>query len=376
MTTYDDDRTAQLLAQALAEEADQVDPSPGGLQAIQRRTSATPRRTSRRAPWVLGTLGAGLATAAVITTVVLVGQGNGPAQTPAAGKPSGGTVQQTTAAQQTTAWQETTTAQQTTGPQQATSAAQPGAMHPGVYDPNSPASSQVTLYYVGPQPQNPVRAPRLYAETHTVGSFDGPADVEAVHEFLTSTPIDPDYRSGWPAGVDVSTISSSGGVTTVALVGDADLGTRPEPVQFDPSREVAVQALLKTAGVTGAATFTDNGDPLGLVLHTSARVSAESDDGVRAFITIDNMVDEQAMTNPVTVLVSGNTFEGNVNWQLLDSTGTKIKDGYVTTSMGTWTQVPVRLGTLDAGSYTFRALEYSAKDGSPTNVDDKNFTVD
>ncbi len=81
------------------------------------------------------------------------------------------------------------------------------------------------------------------------------------------------------------------------------------------------------------------------------------------------------MTNPVTVKVSGNVFEGTVNWQLLDATGTKVDEGFVTTSMGQWTQASIDLGTLDPGTYTIRCLEFSPKDGKPGNVDDKTFTV-
>ncbi len=348
MTRYDDDRTARLLSRALTEEADRVDPSPGGLQAIQRRTaSASPMR---RRPWVLGAFGAGLATAAVITAVVLVGRAGGPAQTPAAGRHSGGTVQQS-------------------GP------------HRGVYDPNAPASSQHTLYYVGPQPDIPRLAPRLYAETHTISTPGLASNVAAVQEFLTSTPLDPDYSSGWPEGVDVSGITDDASVTTIALTGDADLGTRPAGganLGESAGADIAIQALLATAQVDTPAAFTYNGEPIDRLLNqdVSPSVTPKSDDEVRAFISIDNVVDGQTVTNPVTVLVSGNVFEGNVNWQLLDPSGTTVTDGYVTTSMGTWTQAAVHLGALDPGTYTFKAFEASADDGRPINVDDKTFTVE
>jgi hypothetical protein len=44
--------------------------------------------------------------------------------------------------------------------------------------------------------------------------------------------------------------------------------------------------------------------------------------------------------------------------------------------MGMWTQTPVELGTLDAGTYTFKAFERSAEDGHVINLDDKTFTVE
>ena len=112
-----------------------------------------------------------------------------------------------------------------------------------------------------------------------------------------------------------------------------------------------------------------NGDLVGYTV--------ERDDEMRSYISIDNIVDGQTMTNPVTVLVSGNTFEGNVSWQLFDATQKIIDKGYVTTSQGMWTQAPVDLGTLDPGTYELQALETSAEDGSYIiNVDNKTFTVE
>ena len=192
-----------------------------------------------------------------------------------------------------------------------------------------------------PTPRSP---PRLYAETHTVQASGQAPAVAAVHEFLTSTPIDPDYRTGWPRGVDVTRISSSGGVSTIALKGHADLGTKPLPVPFDPSRTVAVQGLLATAGVHGKARFTYNGHPLDLVLYTSASVTAQPRSSLRAFVTIDSVVEGQTLTNPVTITVSGNVFEGTVNWQFLDAAGNKQAAGYATTSQGVWTQAKVLSG--------------------------------
>jgi hypothetical protein len=341
MSTYDDDHTARLLTLALTEEAAQVDPDPGGLGAIQRRTGREARRHPR-SHWVFGVAGAGLATAAVVTTIVMLSQAGSPGGGgPAPHRPDGGAAT---------------------------------TVHQGRYDPNAPASDQLTMYYVGPA-RSLTATPRLYAEEHTVKPSGRGPTVAAVHEFLTSAPLDPDYRSGWPWGVDVTSISTAHGVTTIALKGHANLGTKPLPVPFDPSRTVAVQGLLETAGVHGKARFTYNGHPLKLVLYTSANVTAQPRASLRAFVSIDNVVEGQTLTNPVTITVSGNVNEGTVNWQLLDAAGTKQAHGYATTSQGVWTQAKVPLGTLKPGRYTFRAFEASADTGRATYVDDKTFTV-
>jgi hypothetical protein len=344
MTEHDDDPTARRLASALAEEAERTQPSAGGLEAIQRRTAGRARRRGR-SRWMLVTAAAAVATAAVVTAGVLLGSSGNPGGSPLADKP-GRTGTPTTAVEQST--------------------------------PPTPSPSgriRVTVHYVGPPRSNPPRPPYLYTESRTVDSSQ-PADVAAVHEFLTASPRDPDYRTGWPTKhVDVTSIATSHGVTTIALDGTADLGTKPLPVPLDPSRTVAVQALLETAGVHGKARFTYNGHPLSLVLYTNASTRARPWESLRAPVGIDNVANGAVLADPVTVRVSGNTFEGNVGWQLLDGAGTKVAGGYVTTSQGTWTSVPVRLGRLAAGTYTFRAFAPSAANGLPEFVDDKMFTV-
>jgi Immunoglobulin-like domain of bacterial spore germination len=328
------DPTTDLLKQALTDEAAVVEPEPGGLQRIQARIAdpdAVSRRTRRR--WLLVTpLGAGLAAAAVIFGIVLAngGSNNGTDGTPAVSQP---------------------------GP------------HQGVYDPSAPASQQFTMWYRGPVPANPQLKPRLFSETHTVADPGSDAQLAAVQEFLTSTAIDPDYGNPWgpwsDGPVTVTAITESAGVT------EFDLNATPSLFANPTEQHLGLQALARSAGL-------DPGDAFGICINGTCddvAYAVQADDAVRAWISIDNIVDGQTMSNPVTVQVSGNVFEGNVNWTLLNSDGVKVDEGYVTTSMGMWTQAPVDLGTLDPGTYTFKAIEYSMEDGSIQNQDDKTFTV-
>ena len=386
MTSSDDDRTAQLLRQALAEEASEVKPGADGLQTIQRRTAAAaspPKRASRfgsspmqplRRPWALGALGAAAATAAVIVTVVVVGENNSPERTPVADRPSasadatGGpnaTSDPSVGTDPSATPDPTATTDPGTTTEPGTTTAPGGQTEP----------TPVRVYYVGPDPSAPTVTPRLYSEMHTVQATEATSPLAAVHEFLTAAPADPDYRSGWPAGVDVSEISLSKGVTTIALEGEADLRTGPGSGPADARDEAAIQALLATAGVKGAATFTYNGAPVERILASDASVTAQAEELVRAPISIQNVTDGQTVANPVTIVISGNVFEGTVNWLLTDSKGRQVDEGYVTTSMGAWTEASARLGTLKPGTYTFEAFEYSAENGEPLHPDDKTFTV-
>jgi hypothetical protein len=358
-----DDRLTDMLTRALAEEAAHVDPDPGALQVIQGRLRPAPRRNW----WVVGTWGAGLATAAVITAVVIVtGPGSGANTAPPAGRT------QVTPPNHPNSPGPTVT----TAPSQppSTTSNPPIAMHPGAFDPA--ADTDVTMYYLGPAGAGFAGAPRLYTEPHTVSTGGALA---AVHEFLTSTPIDPDYVSGWPQGVDVSGISTTGDVTTIALYGDIPLADLEGQQSGSPALDAktAIQALARTAGIRVGAqvAFTYNGTPMSTLFQREVPRAVDSDLDVLALIQITSPVDGQTLASPVTVTGVANVFEGTVNWELFDSTGARLQRGIATASQGQWTSFTIELGTLPPGRYTIRCLEYSAADGSPIHVDDKVFTV-
>ena len=354
------DATAELLRQALSAEASEVQPSRDALRSIQQRTGAASapsadssgrarrfragstrtNRGGRRPSWILGALGAAAATAAVITAVVVIGDYDKP---------------------------------QSNGEPIATQPTTPGTPSPS----QSTAPEElvkVPVTYVGLP--GPARASRLYTGQEYIATT-GSRAVEAVALFLHGEPPDPDYTTGWPKGIDVTGISTVGSVTQIDLEGPTDLQFTPDPDLGPDGGQLALQALLQTAGVQPGdqGKLTYNGDPLSAVFGVQLPATVQSDDEVRALISIDNLVDGQKVSNPVTVKVSGNVFEGTVNWELLDAKGTKVDDGVVTTSMGLWTRVDIELGNLDRGTYTIRCLDYSPEDGSPGNVDDKTFTV-
>ncbi|MGH3506930.1 MAG: Gmad2 immunoglobulin-like domain-containing protein [Nocardioidaceae bacterium] len=311
---------------------------------------------------LLGALAAGLSAAVVITAIVMaVSQGDDEGGTPF-GQPTGGTSRDGEAAGG-----------------DADSAVDGGgstsAMHDGVFE---PGTAVVTMYYLGPE-NTATGDVVLFAEPHTVEAV---SQKDAVHEFLTSYPIDDDYRSGWPEDVDVTGIAAEGNRTTVALAGAADLAGAGG--LDEQAAQMAIQALIRTAGVTaGTVEFTHNGDPvrrlLGVPVGSGVEVlpeqAADFSSSTRAAIQVTSPVEGQAMSNPVVVTGNGNVNEGNVSWQLLDAQGKEVDSGFATTAMLDWADFEVKLGRLDPGTYTFRALEYSMEDGSELNVDDKAFTV-
>ncbi len=336
-----DDQAAELLRRALREEAATVDTDPTALQRIRRRTEKQPSLASTgRRGWVVGAVSAAAAAAAVITGIVLVGQTGDEDGTPIAGTPS---------------------------PSDSESP-------PDSTPVQTPASLAVALTYLGP----PENGWRLTTERQEVGAVTGAdPEIEAVRAFLADSPADPDYRSGWPAGLDVEDVTRSGGTVQVDLTGPAG-DIEPDPALSAEARSLAVQALARTAGaqVGDTAELTYNGAPMTQALGVDLPVTVAPDIETRAFISIVDILDGQPLDNPVRITVSGNVFEGTVNWQLLDSAEAVIDDGFVTTSMGQWTEATIKLGTLQPGTYTIRCLEYSAENGDPMNIDDKTFVVE
>lgn len=358
----DSDATAELLRQALVAEAAEVRPDSGALRSIQQRTGAasapSPNSSGRartfrsgssrttlggRPPWVLGALGAAVATAAVITAIVVVGDTNEPTSNgvPAATQPT---------------------------PSDTPNPSEPTASEA------EPAKLTVPVTYVGLPAA--ARASRLYTERQRVATLQTPA-AAAVDQFLCCRPRDPDYTTGWPTGIDVAGISSDGSLTQIDLEGPAGVQFAPVPDLGSDGGELALQALLRTAGLRPGeqGTVSYNGDSVSVILGVHLPVTVKADEEVRALISIDNLVDGQEVSNPVTVKVSGNVFEGQINWELLDASGTNIDDGIALTSMGGWTQDDIKLGNLEPGTYTIRCLEYSPEDDSPGHVDDKTFIV-
>lgn len=326
-------------------------------QGSPERSDPTARRSRSR---LLGVLTAGLSVAVVITAIaVAAGRDDDESDTSSDTSGSGA--------------QEQAPAAEEGG--KAAEDEPPATSHDGVF---TPGTATATMYYLGPENAATGRV-LLFAEPHTVEQSDAET---AVREFLTSRPIDPDYRSGWPEGVTLLGIDMGSGQPTFELQGAVDLS---DPGALDKqAAQTAIQGLIRTAGITdGTAAFTYNGEPLTRLLGVDVtdgvpvqpEQSADFSVVTRAAIQVTSPVEGQTMPNPVVVTGNGNVFEGNVSWQLLDVSGQEIDSGFETTAMGEWVDFEVRLGRLEPGSYTFRAVEYSMEDGSEMSVDDKTFTV-
>jgi hypothetical protein len=335
----DDHSDEELLSRALHDEADQVQTDPAALQTIQQRTGGG----GHGRPWLYAGIGVAAATAAIITGIALMSDNSDPSSGPAPA-----------------------TQDSNTDPAPTNNSVPPtsGTATAVLEDEPTP------LTYVG------TATPRLFAEVHAAPPDN---NVAVMNAWLASTPFDPDYTTGWPAGVQVDTVQELEHGARLELSGPAEAAVSDDPGLGERGGELAITALLFNGNFQtgeGISEVTYNGAPLSTLLGVSLPFVLPADDDVRAFIIITSPTEGEHVSSPVDVDILGNVFEGTVNWQLLDDAGAKVDDGFVTTSMGDWTPATIHLGDLDPGTYTIRCLEYSPKNGKPGNVDDKTFTVD
>jgi len=93
-------------------------------------------------------------------------------------------------------------------------------------------------------------------------------------------------------------------------------------------------------------------------------------------VILEVPADGATVPSPALLAGRGNTFEGNVQWQVLDADGEVVRHGYETAgTMGDFRPFEVKV-PLPAGDYTVRAFEISMEDGSLFAEDTGTFTVE
>lgn len=228
-------------------------------------------------------------------------------------------------------------------------------------------------YYVAETPSGP----RLYREFHRVPTTDPVSD--AVREMLRG-PVDPDYRTLWPAGTSLrAPVTAADGVFTVDLsreaLGPASLGSA--------AAEVTVQQLVYT--VQAAAQSTDpvrllvDGAPVPELfgaVATAEPLPRADPYTVRSLVQIDNPTDAAAVGATVTVSGEAAAFEATVPWQVLRD-GTVVQQGFTTSAEGQRFAAYSFTVTLPPGQYVVRVTEDdpSAGEGRPPFTDTKSITV-
>jgi hypothetical protein len=348
-----DDETARRLREVLSQEARAITPSADGLSVIREKIRA--QRGGRR-NWArkfqIGA--AGLATAAIAVVGVVIVQNqtgsNDDHHAAISAPPASGS----------------------------TSPTSPASAVPGVA--SSLASSAATSYavpvfYVGTR-KDPQQL--LFRETTQWPSSPQHTFVkDSVNAMLSTAAHDPDYTSYWPAGTTLLSASIVGG--TVAVV---DLSSA---AANGPAGEGAISAQQLLYTIIAGAPKIDGlqlriaGTPVtslwGSPLETT--ITPLPTWQVWGHVWITAPLENATVASSVEIKGEESVFEGTVTWQL-KSHGGILKSGVINAEpgapeRGVWS---LTLQGLAPGTYAFSAYEVSAKDGSITHVDDKQFTVE
>lgn len=342
----EDPTTEARLRRVLHQEAEMIQPTGDGLSRIRERTGGSPW-------WRPAVAGIGVA------AVVGAGVGVGLAITR-------GTDDDAT----------TTTAQPAaSATPTASSAVVPAG--PSASTPTAANGMAVPLYWLGGS--GPAGSgPRLYREFRrvTAPSTASSAAETALRAVLGTAPTDPDYRTAWPHGTTVRTVGRSGDTEAVDLTGAA----RSKPAQ--PA--LAVQQLVYTVTaadptITGLRILID-GTPLSTVWGAGSpgavAVQRAAQLDVLAPVWLTSPAEATTSGSPLRLDGQATVFEATVSWEVLNASGQQTAKGFATASegapgRGTWSASV----DLPAGTYTVRAFESSAKDGSILWPDTKTVTI-
>jgi hypothetical protein len=213
---HHDARLSELISDAVS------DVEPGdGLSAIRSRTHKESTMSSSR-NWLYAVGGAIAGTAAVIVAIAAVSQLNGDDSSTPVAHPS-----------------DTQSSQPTGEPSPTESATDtPTTASPT----GTPIEGAVPVYYAGDGPKNTV----LFREFQP--SIGGDPVSQAASAAVAGQPLDPDYRTLWPAGTQ-ATASYDGDVITVDLTGAA-LHDRPAGMS---KRDAGLALQQVVYSVQGAA---------------------------------------------------------------------------------------------------------------------------
>lgn len=236
----------------------------------------------------------------------------------------------------------------------------------------SPAATQAAdVYFVGDTGTRMV----LYRE-----SVELPASADlalTALRYLTASGTqaqDTDYSNLWGNGTTVNGITYDGKTATVDLtLQPLNVGSEAEMRAIDQlvwtltANHPSIEQVRFTSGGAVVESFAGHVD-------TTGAFAREHDYDVLAPIWVDTPPDPVA--SPVVVTGTACTFEAVVAWELSKG-GTVVRTGSTVAAQACPVRSPwsVDLGTLAPGEYVFRAIDYSAKDGSVNQADTKRLVV-
>lgn len=243
-------------------------------------------------------------------------------------------------------------------------------------DDGAPTADQVTVpvYFTGETPQGT----KLFREFRRVDAADplGAALTLAAN----GDALDPDYGTSLPAGT-----FTTDGTAEVPLPDDSWTGI-PDGMSEGASIQ-AIQQLVYTAqGVLQSRdpiTFTDSSGAATQVFNIASEDGFTAADPIKTLALVSVTAPEEGATVSDTFTASGvsSSFEATTPWQVRDSSGAVVLDGFSTAEgwmdkLYPW-QTEVDVSSLEPGEYTFVAMtdDPSGGEGPGPTEDSKTITV-
>jgi hypothetical protein len=233
---------------------------------------------------------------------------------------------------------------------------------------------EVEIYFAGDSPKGLV----LFSEIHLLVASDAQLPGLVIDKLVSGeiVPDDPDYVNLWSGSRSLRGIDIAGSHATIDLTeGAMNLGSAAETLAIDQ----VVWTLTGLVPSVSTLSFLVKGEPAeSLAGHVDVTVDfyRAPDFEALSAIQITSLKEGQELLNPVSISGMACTFEATVVWELLQDE-VSVAQGFTSASEACPVRSPfeVVLGELEPGVYRFRAMEYSAEDGSLTALDDKVFIL-
>ncbi|WP_183095854.1 Gmad2 immunoglobulin-like domain-containing protein [Nocardioides stalactiti] len=228
----------------------------------------------------------------------------------------------------------------------------------------APASTiEVPVFFVADTPAGQ----GLVAEVRAVGD-DNPLE-EAAALVTAGDVLDPDYRTLFPSG-SFASVTFDGEQFVVTLADDS-WNTRPAGMSAADA-ELAVQQLVYTLQAVQGEEAPVAVQPSGRLLGIeAASVDAADELEVRSFVNVLSPAEGATVSDTFTASGEASSFEATVPWQVRDSSGAKVLEGFATAEgwidgLYPW-ETEVDVSSLAPGEYTFVALTDDPSGGAEGN---------
>ena len=384
MSDHPSDPFDDLMRQALAEEADRIEPA-DALPEIRARAHGQ-RRPAARRPWLLTVGAAAVGTAAAIGAFTVFNSNQNTANDGDAVAGAGTTTTATGAPSTTTATispapspvPTAATVPPSTDPKATTTPTERGKPEPMVKNAVVPVywlgNRTGTEVGAGPKPSvKPQSAVKLY---RTWAKVSGRPAEQAVRIMTSKQPSDPDYYSVW-RGAEVNAVTRSEGVVTV------DFKDLPAATLDADDADVAAQQLIYTVqGALHTSTepvqITQRGQAgvkLFGQIDTSTPLGRAQAADVQALVWIDSPTDGATTGSPVSVAGTANAFEATVNYKVTNLKTRKSTKSFVNTKEGQKFAPFLFELKLTPGLYQIDAYLISQADGTISDSDSKSIVV-